>query len=294
MSEPDGLTIRQVAERTGVSTATLRVWEARHGFPRPERRPSGHRRYSEAECERVSGVVRDRAAGLSLPAAIERNRAARPDAESSIFAGLRRRRPDLDPYLLPKRTLIGMSHAIEDECCARAERALLVASFQTERHYREAESRWRDLARTAELAVAFADFAARRDPAGGPVELPLRGEEPLGREWTLLCEASRYSACLSAWERPGQDPARDLDRMFETVWTVEPTVVRTAVALAVRRMDETAPDLVERLRGRLGVPLPHSDDQVRLVAALGARMVAYVGRAAAEEAMGRRVGRPWT
>jgi DICT domain-containing protein len=40
-----------------------------------------------------------------------------------------------------------MSHAIEDECCARAERTCLLASFQRERHDRDAESRWRDLGR---------------------------------------------------------------------------------------------------------------------------------------------------
>ena len=86
------LTIGQLAERTGVQTGTLRMWEQRHGFPRAERLPSGHRRYAEAEVERVLEVVRARDAGLSLP---RRGRAlTRPEPagpRTSIFAGLRRR-----------------------------------------------------------------------------------------------------------------------------------------------------------------------------------------------------------
>ena len=47
------LSIGDLAERTGVAPATLRMWEQRHGFPVPDRLESGHRRYSEAD---VAGV----------------------------------------------------------------------------------------------------------------------------------------------------------------------------------------------------------------------------------------------
>jgi DNA-binding transcriptional MerR regulator len=109
------LTISEVAERTGVAEGSLRMWETRYGFPEPSRLPSGHRRYSEQDVERVRQVARDREGGLSMRAAIERAGRAAAAPEPSIFAGVRRRRPDLVPYLLPKRTLIGLSHAIEDE-----------------------------------------------------------------------------------------------------------------------------------------------------------------------------------
>ena len=68
--------------------------------------------------------------------------------------------------MLRKRVLLALSRAIEDESCAQAERPLLFGSFQRERFYRQSQRRWRDFARTAELAVVFADFerahAARR------------------------------------------------------------------------------------------------------------------------------------
>src|SRR3954452_18295538 len=164
------------------------MWETRYGFPDPERLPSGHRRYSEDDVTRVLRVARDREGGLSMKAAIHRAREVASEPETSIFAGLRRRRPDLQPYLLPKRTLIGLSHAIEDECAARAERPVLFASFQRERFWRHSRPRWQELARTAHSAIVFADFAEPEipDDSLAPIELPIDRSDPLGREWSIV------------------------------------------------------------------------------------------------------------
>jgi DICT domain-containing protein len=274
---PSGLTIREMAARTGVAQGTLRIWESRYGFPVPRRLPSGHRRYPDSQADLVRQVARDRAAGLTMRAAIERARRAVAPAEESIFAGLRRCRPDLVPYTLPKRTLIALSHAIEDECAARAERPVLFGSFQRERFYRHSEERWGELARTAEIAVVFADFAERREPAGAPIEVPIDRSDPLGREWSLVCDARDYAACLSAWEPPGQDRERDLDRVLETVWSVEPAVVREAARIAKGIAERTAPDLVAPVERLLESTPPPSGEEFRLVSALTNRMVAYVG-----------------
>ena len=273
-----GLTIREMAARTGVAQGTLRMWEARYGFPVPQRLPSGHRRYAEDQVELVRQVARDRDSGLTMKAAIERAVRSTAPPEESIFAGLRRRRPDLVPYTLPKRTLIGLSHAIEDECVARAERPVLFASFQRERFYRDAEPRWRELARTAEIAVVFADFAERREPRAAPIELPIDRSDPLGREWSLVCDAPEYAACLSAWEPPGQNAVRDFDRVLETIWSVEPAVVREAARISKGIADRSAPDLVATIDDRLDQTPPPSGEEFRLVSALTNRMVAYVGR----------------
>lgn len=288
----DGLTIRDVAAQTGIAAPTLRVWETRYGFPVPERLPSGHRRYSIGDVEQLRAVARDREAGLSLVTAIERARRSGDKPDGSIFAGLRRRRPDLSPYLLPKSTLIGLSHAIEDECCARAERPVLVGAFQRVSFYREARPRWRDLARTAELALVFADFPQRRDPAGEPVELPIPAVAPLRREWSLVCSARAYAACLAAWERPGQDETADLERVFETVWTLEPSLVREAVTIAAGLAAHAAPDIARRLRDSPEADSGAGDGQLELAAALTSRMVAYVGGSRAGTVPSPHTGRP--
>jgi DICT domain-containing protein/transposase-like protein len=274
-----GLSIREVARETGVSEGTLRMWETRYGFPVPQRLPSGHRRYTNDDIAQVRQVARDREAGLSMKAAIGRAREVSSEPEPSIFAGLRRRRPDLHPYVLPKRTLIGLSHAIEDECAARAERPVLFASFQRERFWRAAEPRWRDLARTAHCTIAFADFDEARIPedAGAPIELPIDRGDPFGREWSLVCDAPEYAAFLAAWERPGQDAVPDDERVFETVWSVEPSLVREAARISAGFVERSEPELLGRFLPRLRDTPPPSGDELRLVGALTNRMVAYVG-----------------
>jgi DNA-binding transcriptional MerR regulator len=225
--EPATLTIGAVAERTGLGLAVLRAWEARYGFPRPGRTPTGQRRYRERDVDALLRVVADRAAGLSLEAAIDRARPAPDEAGPSLFAALRRHHPELPVHLLSTRAMLAVSRAIEDECCARAERPVLVAAFQEVRHYRAAEARWRELARTAAAAVVFADFPAGRlhAPAGGPVEVPLGREAPLRREWTVVCDAPGSAAVLAGWEHPRAPGAA---RRFEAMWCADPVAVRRA------------------------------------------------------------------
>ena len=96
---------------------------------------------------------------------------------------------------------MAVSHAIEDECSARGERAVLVGSFQRERFYREAEPRWREFARTAELALALADFEQPARRPRGPVEVPIERDHPLAGEWAIVCDGPGFAACLAGRER---------------------------------------------------------------------------------------------
>ena len=275
------LTIREVARETGVSEGTLRMWETRYGFPVPERLPSGHRRYSDADVEHVRQVARDREAGLSMKAAIDRVREGAEEPDASIFAGVRRRRPDLQPYVLPKAALIGLSYAIEDECAARAERPVLFATFQRVRFWRHAEPRWREFARTAHSTVVFADFERPKvpDDRHEPVELPIRPNDPLGREWAVVCDGADYAAFLAGWERPGQTRVADGERRFETVWSVEPSLVREAARIAAGFVERTAPEVSDRFTDRLRPMPPPSSEDLRRAGALANRMVSYVADA---------------
>jgi len=51
------LSIGDVVTATGIGEATLRAWERRFGFPEPRREPSGHRRYSAADVERIRAAL---------------------------------------------------------------------------------------------------------------------------------------------------------------------------------------------------------------------------------------------
>jgi MerR family transcriptional regulator, light-induced transcriptional regulator len=274
------IAIGELVARTGVAEGTLRMWERRHGFPEPERLPSGHRRYRESDVELVRRVVRERDAGLSLAAAIARVRNGADEAEPSVFAGLRRRRPDLQPIRLRKPILLALSRAIEDESCARAERPLLFGSFQRVRFYRQSQRRWRDFARTAELAAVFADFARVRLPADGPAELPVARSAPLTREWAIVCDAPGHAVCLAGTEVAATQRTRDDARSFDVVWSVEPAVVRVATEVCLAMVRASAPELVERLPDRASASQagPPSDEQLRLAAAITTRTLGGLDR----------------
>jgi methanogenic corrinoid protein MtbC1 len=56
--DAEGLwSIGAVTRRTGLTDHTLRAWERRFGFPRPQRLPSGHRRYSSEDVQRLILIV---------------------------------------------------------------------------------------------------------------------------------------------------------------------------------------------------------------------------------------------
>jgi len=227
------LTIGDLADRTGLTPAVLRMWESRHGFPAPARRESGHRRYAERDVELVQQVIRRRDAGVRLEVALAEAAMAQASVDSapgspSVYAALRHRYPALQPHRLKKSTLIALSWAIEDECCSRAERPMIFGAFELERHFDAARPRWAELARIARSTMAFANFSEQPEPVDGISLVHLPEKAPMRREWMVVCEAPDYPAMLTAWELPGQTTVPDRLRLFEAIWTVEPAAVRDA------------------------------------------------------------------
>jgi MerR family transcriptional regulator, light-induced transcriptional regulator len=272
-----GSGIGEVVERTGVAEATLRMWERRYGFPTPDRLASGHRRYSDREIELIRAVAAKRAAGLALPVAIEQARSEGSRPALSVYAALRQRRPDLEPRLLLKPLMLALSHAIEDEALSRAERLMVFGSFQRERFYRAAEPRWRELSRTADVAVVFADFARLRTPRDAPLEVPVPRDHPLNREWALVCEGQNFGLCLTGWEPPGDGEGPDGMRRFEAIWSVEPEVVREASRICCAIAAAKRPAVAEAARARLEAPLSAvAEAQLRLASSVTARMLAHL------------------
>lgn len=233
-----GLTISTVAARTGLSVPVLRAWEERYGFPQPERLPGGHRRYREADVERILRVQSERAAGRSLPAAI-RIAAAPPEVavgSRTVLAGLRRLRAELPTEVIHRRTMLAISLAIEDEALTRADRPHLAVAFQHEHRYRAAQHRWGPLARTAAATIAFGSFTRSRTTRSGVREVAIPAGAELHREWAVVCDATGVAAVLAGVERP--------DGRFEAAWSVDPEVVRAATLVARDLASTMAPRLV--------------------------------------------------
>ena len=270
-----GMTIGEFAQRTGVAEGTLRMWERRHEFPAPERLARGHRRYSEADIELVQRVASERSDGLSLAAAIARAKRGAAAPVQSVYAALRSRRPDLEPRKVSKSLLLALTHAIEDESLSRAERPVLFGSFQTQRFYRQSQARWRELARGAELAVVFADFDRADRPRDSPVEVPVGRGHPLAREWTVVCCAAEHAVVLTAWEPLASSIATGGERLFESIWSVEPDVVWDAARICAGIAAATHPVLIDAVRPRLeSSPSFRGPKQLRLATAITSRLLA--------------------
>ncbi|KRF35288.1 MerR family transcriptional regulator [Nocardioides sp. Soil805] len=277
------LSIGELSSRTGVTPSTLRIWEERHGFPVPTRLESGHRRYAEGDAALVSEVARLRDAGMRLDAAIA---ATRSEAEHqaqvspgprprSVHAHLLRQDPSLPVHRLTKRTLIGLSHAIEDEFCVRAHEGHLFGLFQRAQHFAPARARWRELALLASSTHVYADFPSGAHDEDDLHLITLGERSPLLREWAVVCDAVEAPIALTAWEVPGQVGVPELRRVFEATWTMVPRLVRDASRVCAAATDDAdGPRLVELLTA---APASGDADPV-LAAAFFNRAVAYLDR----------------
>ena len=277
---------------TGVGEATLRAWERRFGFPAPRREPSGHRRYSREEVERIRSVVRERGRGLSLAVAIERV-TAEPSGPPSLFAPLRERRPDLLPVPIRKRQMLHLSRAVEEESAARAERALMIGAFQRPEFYRAqrgalaaARPRRRADLRPRHLRGGARARAAARSRCRSPTA------EPVADEWAVICLAPGYSACLIGWETVGADraarrasaPSTRCSRSSPR-WSAKWRAPRSrSPPRANRRIAERARAYLDR------IPDSSQRSQLRLAGAITARAFARMRYCAAPSAI--RSSRP--
>jgi DICT domain-containing protein len=277
----DGMTIKDAAERSGLTPGAIRMWEQRYGFPVPRRTPAGHRRYDAGDVETLRRALALRDQGLSVPAALERARQAaggtdRPSIYGAIVgaAGF-----PVHPSPLRKRTLTHLSRAIEDETMSHAAAPVCFASFQREAFFRQVEHRYRRMAAIADCTVVFADFPELRRGDDGLVEIPIDGGTALASEWAVIVDAPGYAACLVAWERADarpEDIADDGERMFEALVTLDPSTVRAAARAAARVVRAADPQTSEHIEGLLADRPLALERPVPALTALTNRMLSYV------------------
>lgn len=137
-----GLRIGEVARRTGLTTATLRAWETRHGLLAPARTAGGQRLYREADITRVRAVRQLIAAGWSVAGAVSqvlgqpgepKDAAGLPSADSS--EGESRDGPVARGLLPPSRSGWPLLDAL-----AAVDAYAVVAAYEAARHLLRASS----------------------------------------------------------------------------------------------------------------------------------------------------------
>ena len=191
---------------------------------------------------------------------------------TSILSDLLQAIPQLRPQIYFKASLTALSHAMEDQVlAASSEQPLLIASFQSERFYRQEVNRYRRLAQQTNqfyvLAAPESDFTNASDSYETVAFDPA---DALSQEWHLVVIAQQYATCLVCRERQGtalqlhssQLPTGfDLDpaRQFEGFWTSDRQVSYKVAELLLERILIYRPELtakIEQARSCFGLSRP--------------------------------------
>ncbi len=243
-----GLSIGEVASRTSIAPSTLRMWETRYGFPEPDRSGGRHRRYTEDDCRLLLEVRRAREAGASMASAIERGRAAVRHAEDSIFGGLLLRHPDAEVVVLPEPFLLAISRALEDAMVEQPG-GVVFGAFQRRAAWEIAEPRWRRAMHHAYAGAVFADFT-EPDCRDSLWCVPVEPGSNLATEWTVVLDGPHAAGCVVGRELD-PEPTPLGRRRFETVWSLDPLVVRDAARVATSIAAASAPEFADKVELRL-------------------------------------------
>jgi signal transduction histidine kinase/DICT domain-containing protein len=170
--------------------------------------------------------------------------------------------------------LTALSHAIEDQVLAfSSEQPLLIASFQSERYYRQEAHRYRRIAQQTNqlyvLAAPETDFTNSSDYFETVAFDPEK--DALSQEWHLVVVAQHYTSCIVCRERPinpdqkhssAELPATieiDSARQFEGVWSSAREVSCKAAELLLERILIYRPELetkIELARSCFGLSRP--------------------------------------
>lgn len=191
---------------------------------------------------------------------------------TSVLSGLLQAVPQLRSQIYFKASLTALSHAMEDQVLASSEQPLLIASFQSERFYRQEANRYRRLAQRTDqvyvLAAPETNFTNASDCYETVAFDPQN--DALSQEWHLVVIAQHYATCLMCRER--QNPALELysaelpttldmdpARQFEGVWTSDREVSYKAAEFLLERILIYRPELetkIEQARYCFGLSHP--------------------------------------
>ena len=178
---------------------------------------------------------------------------------------------------------MALSHAMEDQVlAASSEQPLLIASFQSERFYRQEADRYRQIAQRTDhlyvLAAPETDFTNSSDCYETVAFDP---NDALSQEWHLVIIGQHYTTCLVCRERQSPSlelysedlPATlDMDpaRQFEGCWTWDRHVSCKAAELLLERILTYRPELetkIEQAHYRFGLSARQKQKSARTKAA---------------------------
>jgi signal transduction histidine kinase len=139
---------------------------------------------------------------------------------------------------------------MEDLVLVGADRPLVLANFQQERHYRQEARRYQRIAQCTDQIYVLAAPDSKFGTAPTPYStIALNSDDELTQEWHLIIISPRYSACLVCQECAAPiDAAIDSARQFRGIWTFDRSVSNQAAELLLQKIVRYRPDLAEQVQ----------------------------------------------
>lgn len=181
----------------------------------------------------------------------------RLSVEDSLFDRLRAVQPDLQVMSVAKSTLVATSHLIETLVHDHQERCVLVSGFQHGRHWAAERDRYLALAGANDIIAVFAGREPMAELGADHVGLRLRTGDPLAQEWFVLALGPGLAITLCGLDGDAHvaqlQPVRELDRVFDVVWSVDPAVAAVAAEVVVEALRRSAPDRADEVAAQLAL-----------------------------------------
>jgi signal transduction histidine kinase len=147
-----------------------------------------------------------------------------------------------EPALLSKGTLTELSHILENAVIEHDLPGAVFTGFQDSGNWLRALDLYERLVAPKARSVAvFARGNVDSLEPDGIVRVRLEDDSPLVEEWFLIVLTPRFSAALLG-EDTGTSAGGEADRLFESVWTFDPSLITAIVARIgdeVERVDPT-------------------------------------------------------
>jgi len=147
---------------------------------------------------------------------------------------------------------VATSHLIEELVARARGPSVLLSGFQHGRHWAVERDRYLELAGASEV---IAVFVGREPPPAWDVRhvgVRLRDGDPLTQEWFVLALGPEVAVTLCGLDAtPAGDPAEEVERGFETIWSFDPEVARSAAEVVLAGIARSAPEPVAEVRAAL-------------------------------------------
>lgn len=171
---------------------------------------------------------------------------------SSVVTEVLQSFPEKRPQLYFKSSLIALSHAMEDQVLAAGEDALVIASFQREKFYKQEAHRYLKIGQKCSQVYVLAAPESDFDNSSEVYEkVAFSLDDPLTQEWHLVVIAPNYTSCLVCREKTCIDAVEavmDNSRRFEGIWTCEQKVSKKAAMILLQRILHYRPELSEKVK----------------------------------------------